>query len=550
MSVNNDFLEKLMQIQVQKESASRPIKDLLSEFQSTKIRIPDYQRSFVWESDKQRRFIESIFLQVPIPPIFFLEKYEEIDGEMRMVHEVIDGVQRLTTLANFESGKLTLSGLERLPDLNQAKLLQLPMSVRDFFLTRKIEVIYIQSGTNPEVQFEVFGRLNQGAVALNAQELRNCMFHGEFNNFLVECSRNLIYRELLSLFPKFNKPADGKPDKNRMQDVEMILRFFTLREFYNAEQNKYPEPRTETLNEYMRKQTQNKELSKEFLMELENAFANSLEIVKDVFYPDHFRSFLRKPEKVYFTKSLNQSIFDIQMLGFLSHDRSTVLEYKDIIRETFIDLCCYDRDFIDSISRSTNTKVTERVSIWRQQLVSIFESPEPYQAKLALKKRLFVDHKTCASSGEKITSLDDCDVYNGQLYLRSQLEGNDIFRPKEKPQGRKGKNSEVELCIAGQAYFADDIKDAAIITLDFIREEIQNQNQNFEYHVQRMMKLPYCGSPAKLSKLQGKEGAPRTFIPIDRGENLFFDIAGRGETLKRLSEISSLFDFMQPFSAV
>ena len=133
MTVDYDFLNKIRQIQVVKNSMSRTIKDLLNEFQSTKIRIPDYQRSFVWDLDKQRRFIESIFLQVPIPPIFLLEKYEEVEGEERMIYEVIDGVQRLTTLANFESGKLKLSGLERLQDLNQAKLSQLPLSIRDFF---------------------------------------------------------------------------------------------------------------------------------------------------------------------------------------------------------------------------------------------------------------------------------------------------------------------------------------------------------------------------------------------------------------------------------
>jgi len=546
MSVGNDFLVKLRKIQVVKNSMSRTIKDLLSEFQSTKIRIPDYQRSFVWEYDKQRRFIESIFLQVPIPPIFFLERYEELDGEEGMIYEVIDGVQRLTTLANFESGKLTLAGLERLPDLNQAKLSQLPASVKDFFLARQIDVICIQSGTNPEVQFEVFGRLNQGAVALNAQELRNCMFHGEFNNFLMECSRNLTYRELLGSFPKFNKPGDGKPDKNRMQDVEMVLRFFTLHDFYNPEQNKYPEARTEILNAYMRGQIQKKGLEQEYLEGLENLFVGALEVVKDVFYPDHFKSFLRKPEKAYFTTSLNQSIADIQMLGFLGYERDLILKYKDVVRETFIDLCCYDRDFIDSISRSTNTKVTERVSIWRQQLVSIFESPEPYQAKLALKKKLFSDNRPCVTSGEKITSLDNCDIYNGQLYLRSELEGNDIFKPREK-QERKNKNSKVNLCIAGELYTADDIRDAVVITLDFIRGGIQDQD--FEYHVQRIMQLPYCGNPAKLSKLQNKEGLPRSFIPVERDQNLYFDIVGRSETLQRLSEISSLFGFMQPFSA-
>ena len=448
MSVSNDFLAKLREIQVIKNSMSRTIKDLLNEFQSAKIRIPDYQRSFVWETDKQRRFIESIFLQVPIPPIFLLERYEELDGEEGMVYEVIDGVQRLTTLANFESGKLTLSGLERLSDLNQAKLSQLPMSVRDFFLARQIDVICIQSGTNPEVQFEVFGRLNQGAVALNAQELRNCMFHGEFNNFLIECSRNLTYRELLVSFPKFNKPADGKPDKNRMQDVEMILRFFALHEFYDPEQNRYPEPRTETLNAYMREQIQKKEPDQEYLIHLEELFIGAVEIVKDVFHPDHFRSFLRKPGNVYFTRSLNQSIFDIQMLGFLGHDRELIFSHKDIIRETFIDLCCYDRDFIDSISRSTNTKATERVSIWRQQLISIFENPEPYREKLSLKKKLFGKDRPCMTSGERIISLEHCDVYDGQLYSRSELDGNDIFKPKDK-QERKSKHSDVNLCIAG-----------------------------------------------------------------------------------------------------
>lgn len=543
MSVGNDFLEKLNKIKVEQSSMKSKIKDLLNEFTSGKIRIPDYQRTFVWEYDKQRRFIESVFLQVPIPPIFLLEKYEE-EG---IIYEVIDGVQRLTTLANFASGKLMLAGLERLPDLNQAKLSHLPIPVKDFFLARHIDVVCIQSGTNPEVQFEVFGRLNQGAVALNAQELRNCMFHGEFNNFLIECSHNLTYLELLDSFSKFRKPADGKPDKNRMQDVELVLRFFTMHEFYDSERKRYPEPRTETLNAYMREQVQKKEIDQEYLGSLSSLFISAIDITKNVFYPNHFRSFLKKTNKVYFANTLNQAIFDIQMLSLLDFDRDDILKHKDIIRETFIDLCCYDKDFIDAISRSTNAKVTERLSIWQQQLISIFDNPERYQEKLDLKKRLFSEIKACNISDDKIGSLDHCDVYNSQLFPRSDLDGNDIFRPKEK-QERKSKNSNVSIRIANDFSVHEDIKEATKYVLDCIRAGIRGQD--FQYHIQRIRELRYCGNPMDLSKLNpSTDGSLRDRILIDRDENLYFDLGNRNETLQRLHELSSLFDFMQPFNA-
>jgi len=103
-----------------------------------------------------------------------------------------------------------------------------PSSISSLFMEREIDTIIIQSGTDPEIQFEVFGRLNQGSVSLNPQELRNCMFHGIFNDFLINCSRNAIYRELLEPFSKFKTPKEGTADKNRMFDVELVLRFFCL----------------------------------------------------------------------------------------------------------------------------------------------------------------------------------------------------------------------------------------------------------------------------------------------------------------------------------
>jgi len=250
MPVGHNFLEQLRRVRVNKKVITRSIRDLIADFQSAKIVIPPYQRTFVWEPDKQCRFIESVFMDIPIPPLFFLEKFDE-EQEMT-IFEIIDGVQRLTTLCNFINGKLKLSNLDNLPDLNQSTFQTLPSNISSIFNERQLNTIVIESDTHPEIQFEVFGRLNMGSVSLNAQELRNCMFHGDFNDFLVDCRKNFVYRHLLDSFPRLKPPKEGKPDKNRMLDVELILRFFALYDFYNKETNQYPESRVDTLNEYMR----------------------------------------------------------------------------------------------------------------------------------------------------------------------------------------------------------------------------------------------------------------------------------------------------------
>jgi hypothetical protein len=220
VAVGDDFSARLRQVRVKRRVNSRSIRDVIADFQSAKITIPDYQRTFVWAEDKQRRFIESIFMDMPIPPLFLLEKFSEEANTH--IFELIDGVQRLTTLENFYSGKLRLANLETLAELNQTTFPTLDAKMSGIFLEREINIIIIESDTHPEIQFEVFGRLNQGSVSLNAQELRNCMFHGSFNNFLVQtCSRQPQYKELLSAFPKFQVPKDGKPDKNRGMNVEL-----------------------------------------------------------------------------------------------------------------------------------------------------------------------------------------------------------------------------------------------------------------------------------------------------------------------------------------
>lgn len=401
MPVGQDFLIQLKKVRVVKSTITRTVRDLMEDFKNKKILIPLYQRTFVWDSAKQCRFIESIFMDIPIPPLFFLEKSSNETGEK--ISEIIDGVQRLTTLSNFINGTLKLSGLQSLPDLNQTVFPALAPSISSLFWERQINIIIIESDTHPEIQFEVFGRLNQGSVSLNAQELRNCMFHGEFNDFLFECSRIAIYREILEPFPKFHQIKEGKPDKNRMLDVELILRFFSLYESYKPEKNQYEEARSETLNAYMRERIKNSNddgsVSTHKNQEaLESLLKKVLLMIQMTFNGNQFKNFSVKKGKAEFSVSLNQAVFDIQMLGFADYSIEDIEGKTKIIYNAFLDLCSYDRIFIDAVSRSTSSKLNERLTIWKNKLNLIMENPQPYLEKLEQKQQHF-NYKPVYRSG-------------------------------------------------------------------------------------------------------------------------------------------------------
>jgi hypothetical protein len=286
MPVDTEFLTQLGKTTVVQDTKLKSVKELIIDFQNERIHIPPYQRTFVWDNEKQCRFIESLFMNIPIPPIFLLSKNQK--NPEKPSFEVIDGVQRLTTLVNFHNGLLKLRGLLSLPDLNQATFANLPQNVQDFFLDRELYTVTIHKETHPEIQFEVFARLNQGSVSLNDQELRNCIFHGEFNDFLNHLSRNPQYRALLSPFGKFKPVLEGRTDRNRMLDVELILRFFALYELYGfTNPSEFLSAHSDTLNLYMRIRTGKashlipEELPKlKTPRELETIFLKALDAIK------------------------------------------------------------------------------------------------------------------------------------------------------------------------------------------------------------------------------------------------------------------------------
>jgi hypothetical protein len=135
---------------------------------------PEYQREYVWSQRPElpSRLIESLLLDIPIPPIYFAEMPDK-----RL--EVIDGQQRLTTLMKFVNNEFVLRKLQRMSSLNGKNFKDLTDEQQDkIYDSSQIRSIVINTGQRPDLRYEVFERLNRGSVALTEQELRNSIYPG------------------------------------------------------------------------------------------------------------------------------------------------------------------------------------------------------------------------------------------------------------------------------------------------------------------------------------------------------------------------------------
>jgi hypothetical protein len=185
---------------------------------------PDFQRRDRWDVEKQSRFIESIIMNVPIPPVFLGE-------DQYGKYVVLDGRQRLTAIKDFLSNIFKLSGLKVWEDLNGQNYNDLQKKKLSAAITRRfVPAVVILKESSSQVKYDVFDRLNTGGVIAVPMEIRNAVFPGAFNKLI----------RTLAEFPEFRRlwgiPVEqGELEKNRiyrdMSDIELVLRFFALSEY-------------------------------------------------------------------------------------------------------------------------------------------------------------------------------------------------------------------------------------------------------------------------------------------------------------------------------
>lgn len=208
---------------------------------------PEYQRHFVWDEERQSQLIESLMLGIPVPNLFMATNKDSS-------WEVIDGLQRLTTVVNFlgddtiiknnnpSCSKLKLSGLEKLSSINNLIFDQLPKSVQLMFMTRPIRVTVLNDRSDFAVRYDLFERLNTGGVTLHPQEIRNCIYIGRFKDFIEECSINQHFLNVVKMTTNAERTGSRE---------ELILKFFA----YFEDRNLFTHSVKGFLNDYMAKKT-------------------------------------------------------------------------------------------------------------------------------------------------------------------------------------------------------------------------------------------------------------------------------------------------------
>jgi hypothetical protein len=229
-----------------------------AETDENEIFIPAYQRSFVWEEDRQSKFIESILLGLPIPYIFTAENE---DGR----YEIVDGSQRIRTLNNFLNDSLILSTLEILDKCNGLKFSDFQISRQRKINNTSLRMIVLSEHSDEDARFMLFERINSGSVILQAMEKRKGSFKGPFTDFVYECAIDPKFLRLTSFTPK---------TKKRGEPQELVLRFFA----YSESLDNYKGYVNEFLDDFTK--SKNEDFNQE---ELRTQFISMLNYVEDNF---------------------------------------------------------------------------------------------------------------------------------------------------------------------------------------------------------------------------------------------------------------------------
>ncbi|MDE2742067.1 MAG: DUF262 domain-containing protein [Gemmatimonadota bacterium] len=221
------------------------IRDLIDRGEVLNLR-PAYQRRLRWTVPQKSKLIESLLLNIPVPPIFLYES-----NEAR--YEVMDGQQRLNSVREFIAGDFALSGLPILTPLNGLRYSRCPPRVRRALDRASLSAIVlllesetVESSsrilTLTDIRRFIFDRLNTGGTKLNPQEIRNALNPGVFNKTLIEITRLPLFTTVFEIPPYTETDPNEyyeNPDRQKnnlyasMGDCQLVLRYFALRDDAN-----------------------------------------------------------------------------------------------------------------------------------------------------------------------------------------------------------------------------------------------------------------------------------------------------------------------------
>lgn len=325
--------------------------EIINMYEKDEIIIsPEFQRVFRWREDRQTKFIESLLLGIPIPPIFVAETDE---GKW----ELVDGLQRLSTILSFfgrlrsdEKNNLVLTQGGLIPELEGMTIETLPKRYELALKRAVCRVEIIRYDSDIEMRYELFNRLNTGGVELSEQEIRNCIFRGygnEFNAFITKLANVKEFKENIHTSSR---------EQERMYLQELVLRYITLKN----KGTKYKHIQ-KYMDEYMLKVSKGEEKFN---------------------YENEEKLFMRVIKKI---NDLGCNIFDLVTLPFST-------SVYDPIMISF----AHNIDYIDSLSKEEILKKIDDFkndSDFRKQTTTSSSSEGRVTKKIEVAKRYFSNLK-------------------------------------------------------------------------------------------------------------------------------------------------------------
>jgi hypothetical protein len=325
-----------------------PIEILIQKYQegldddTNELFIPDYQREMTWDEERQSKFIESVLLGLPIPYIFVADVSGEEKDLARL--EIIDGSQRIRTLARFINSKLTLVGLKKLEILNGFTFDDLPLSRRRRFQRATIRMIQLTENADEEVRRDIFERINTGSVELNAMEKRRGILRGHCLDLIEQLSNNKQFLDLCA----FSKTAIDRHDH-----TEYVLRFFAfLNNYKNYGREVHP-----FLDEYLKIRNEETSFERE---QMRTEFLSMLDFVEK-YLANGFRT----------GKNLNKTTTRIKFESIAVGIALALRENQSIEPKTTEWLNSKEfKDYTKSDGSSSKNKVIRRIEYVRDNILN------------------------------------------------------------------------------------------------------------------------------------------------------------------------------------
>lgn len=311
--------------------------ELLRKIDAKKIRMnPDFQRNLVWKASQKSQFIESIILNVPLPPFYFRK---ETDGK----YTIVDGLQRTSTLNDFidsdSEENFPLTGLLALPGLNGKYFPELSEELRTRIEDKNLLMYVLQPSVPMVIVYDIFNRINTGGTKLNPQEIRNCIFIGEATTILKRISES----------EKFRESVNWGISPTRMKDREAILRCLAFQIFdpqteYNNSMNDFLEKAMKALNK----------MSKKEITELESNFMKVLDATTEIFGDSNFRlptDYSRGRISIAIMETITR-FFANSDVNYLKKNKKTLLRnYEKLLQ---------NEEYLEAVRYSTNSTLKVR----------------------------------------------------------------------------------------------------------------------------------------------------------------------------------------------